>query len=53
VADLVFQIGDNLSGLFLVVLGLLDKFPGLLYFLAEDSNGLRVLLGQLDGGLDS
>jgi hypothetical protein len=53
VADLVFEIGDNLSGLLLIVLGLLNEFPGLLYFLAEDGNGLRVLLGQLDGRLDS
>jgi len=53
VADLVFEVGDDLSGFLLVVLCLLDEFPGLLNLLAEDGNGLRVLLSQLDGGLDS
>jgi hypothetical protein len=53
VADLVLEVGDDLSGFLLVVLCLLDEFPGLLNLLAEDGNGLRVLLSQLDGGLDS
>lgn len=51
--DLVLEVGDDLAGLFLVVLGLLYQLPGLVDLLPQDRNGLRVLLGQLDGCLDS
>jgi hypothetical protein len=53
VRDFTLQVRDDLSGLLLVVLGLFDELPGLIDLLSEDSDGLRVLLGQLDGCLDS
>jgi hypothetical protein len=40
VRDLTLQVGDDLSGLLLVVLGLLNKLPRLVNFLSQDADRL-------------
>ena len=51
--DLSSQLADDLAGLFFLFLGGLDQFPSLVDLFLEQANGRTVLLGQLDGGLDT
>ena len=51
-ADLILEALDDLPGLLLSALGLLDELPALLNLSPEDSDGVRVLLSELDGSLD-
>jgi hypothetical protein len=53
VRDLIFEVTDDLSSLLFIVLGLFHELPGLIDLLTKNSNSLRVLLGQLDGSLNS
>lgn len=51
--DLFFQSLDDLPGLVFLVFGGLHQLPALVNFLSEHSDGLRVLLGELDCSFDS
>lgn len=51
--NLSSQLADDLAGLFFLFLGGLDQFPSLVDLFLEQANGRTVLLGQLDGGLDT
>ena len=51
--NLVLKALNNLSSLLLLVLGSLNKLPALLDFPSENSDGVGIFLGKLDGSLDS
>lgn len=51
--DLVLKTLNDSSGLLLFVLGGLNELPCLLNLLSESSDGLRVLLSELDSTFDS
>lgn len=53
VRDLVLQVSDYLSRFLLVVLCLVNQFPGFFHLFLKDANVLGVLSGQFDRGLYS
>ena len=50
--DFILELLDDLPGLLFLVLGCLNELPTLLNFSSENSNGVAVLLGQLDSALN-
>jgi hypothetical protein len=51
--NLVLEALNDLPGLLFLVLGGLNKLPALLDLSSQDSDGVGILLGQLNGSLDS
>lgn len=51
--DFLLQIGDDLTRVLFLLLGLLDQLPGLVHLTLQNGDGGGVLLRELDGSLHS